>query len=63
MKQRWGGQREFIFDSLGNLMIARIDFKLYAYSEVVPQQFELEELNGSNRTGCTLLQWRRVQRS
>jgi hypothetical protein len=55
-KQRWrahwmenGREHEFLFDSLSNRMIARIDFRLkYACAENkaghVPDVFELEEV-------------------
>ena len=54
MRQRWratwyedGKQREYVFESIKSLMIARIDFKLkFAYTFVgrtAPEQYELTE--------------------
>lgn len=65
MVQRWKatwveeeGEQEFIFDSLNNLMIARIDFQLkfnHAFGGAVPERVDLEELH--ERANCTLLRW------
>lgn len=53
MQQRWkavwreaGGQREFVFDSISNRVIARIDGRLKAQMVQVPMPdvFELEEV-------------------
>lgn len=55
MQQRWrarwnedGEPREFVFESIKSLMIARIDFQLkFAYAFIgrtAPEQYELEEV-------------------
>ena len=55
MRQRWratwyedGKPREYVFESIKSLMIARIDFKLkFAYAFIgrtAPEQYELEEV-------------------
>jgi hypothetical protein len=59
------GQRVFIFDSLNNLMIARLDFALkfkHSYAEeAIPASYEIEEVahegNTYQRARCTLLRW------
>ena len=67
MMQRWkarwiedGKQREFLFDSLNNLMIARIDFKVkfpYAFfDKKIPEHYELEEVNYAGAYCTPLIQ-------
>lgn len=65
MQQRWkaiwveaGRRQEFIFDSIDNYAIARIDFKL-AYSwanagKAAPEHFALQEVAGGEDPGAGL---------
>jgi hypothetical protein len=65
MKQRWratwleGNERqEFIFDSIANRMIARIDFRLkfpYAMQGKAPEQYELEEVDHAGNSTTQLI--------
>jgi hypothetical protein len=68
--QRWkagwidheGKQRQFIFDSLNTLMIARIDFALkfrHAFEEeAIPAQYKMDEVNHEDQgISCTQLRW------
>ena len=49
-RARWvdqeGKQREFLFESLDNLMIARVDFQLKLLARGIPRpdEYELEEV-------------------